>query len=129
MTGLATMICDIGENIPRLHVRCRAQSGAIAVMPILDLSAGGLMVAVKGWAAMPGERVLATIDGFSALSGVLVWAEDGLAGIAFEVALHEAVLDQVHSKLEGTYLDATELVSQREDERVTTGSERRRFLV
>ncbi len=87
------------------------------------------MVAVKGWAAMPGERVLATIDGFSALSGVLVWAEDGLAGIAFEVALHEAVLDQVHSKLEGTYLDATELVSQREDERVTTGSERRRFLV
>ena len=123
------MICDKGEIAPRLHVRCRAQSGAIAVSPILDLSAGGLMVAFNGWAAMPGERVLATIDGFSALSGVLVWAEGGLAGIAFEEALHEAVFDQMRSKLEGDHGDTGALVSQREHEQVTTGSERRCFLV
>ena len=123
------MICDKDENAQRLHVSCRGQSGAIAVMPILDLSAGGLMVAFKGWVAIPGERVLATIDGFSTLSGVLVWAEDGLAGIAFEEALHEAVFDQMRSKLEGAYSDTSALASQREHERVTMGSKRRRFLV
>ena len=123
------MICDKDENAPRLQVRCRAQSGAIAVMPILDLSAGGIMVPFKRWAAVPGERVLATIEGFSVLSGVLVWEENGLAGIAFDEALHEAVFDQICGKLEGTCVHTANLVEQLEHERVCAAAQRRRFLV
>ena len=123
------MICENHENAPQLRVRCRAQSGAIAEMPLLDLSAGGFMVPFRGWAAAPGERVLATIDGFSALPGVLVWVEDGLAGIAFEEALHEAVFDQICRKLEGTFVDPAALASQRDRERSGVGAQPHRFLV
>ena len=122
------MICEQDDTTARLTVRCRAQSGATAVLPVLDISAGGFMVPYEGWDAAPGERVLATIAGFSVRPAELVWVEDGLAGIAFAEPLHAAVFDQMRSKLEGTFVDAAALALQREQEEAAAAAPRRRLL-
>lgn len=83
----------------RLRVRCRARSGATADLEVLDISAGGCMVACRGWSARPGERVLATLPGLAAQPGELVWMEDGQAGIAFEAPLYEAVLAHLQARM------------------------------
>lgn len=80
-----------------VRVKVRAKSGGSIDLQVLDISAGGCMVDFHGSAARPGERVLVTLPGLSALPGDLVWAEDGRAGIAFEAPLHETVL----TRLEG----------------------------
>lgn len=77
--------------------KVRAKTGGSVDLQVLDVSAGGCMVDFHGSAARPGERVLVTMPGLSALPAELVWAEDGRAGIAFEAPLHETVL----SRLEG----------------------------
>ncbi|APE29348.1 PilZ domain-containing protein [Aurantiacibacter gangjinensis] len=78
-----------------VRVKVRAKTGGSIDLEVLDISAGGCMVDFHGSAARPGERVLATLPGLSALPGELVWAEDGRAGIAFETPLHETVLDRL----------------------------------
>ena len=77
-----------------MRVKLRAKTGGAIELDVLDLSAGGCMVDFHGSAARPGERVLATLPGLSALPGELVWAEDGRAGIAFETPLHDTVLER-----------------------------------
>jgi len=78
-------------------VKVRAKTGGSIDLQVLDISAGGCMVDFHGSAARPGERVLVTLPGLSALPAELVWAEDGRAGIALEAPLHETVL----ARLEG----------------------------
>ncbi len=80
-------------------VKVRARTGGSVDLEVLDVSAGGCMVDFRGSAARPGERVLVTLPGLSALPAELVWAEDGRAGIAFEAPLHETVLDRLRSLL------------------------------
>ncbi|MEN7538691.1 PilZ domain-containing protein [Aurantiacibacter flavus] len=121
------MNCEQDSTPAQLNVRCRAPSGSIAVMSVLDLSAGGIMVRFAGWDARPGERVLTTIDGFSARPGVLVWVEDGRAGIAFAEALHEAVFDQLRRCLEGPHGESPAATSPRAESDGGT-SRRRQFF-
>ncbi len=93
---MATGLMDRNDaNIMRVKVR--AKTGGSIDLQVLDISAGGCMVDFHGSAARPGERVLVTLPGLSALPAELVWAEDGRAGIAFEAPLHETVL----ARLEG----------------------------
>lgn len=93
---MATGLMDRNDaNVVRVKVR--AKTGGSIDLQVLDISAGGCMVDFHGSAARPGERVLVTLPGLSALPAELVWAEDGRAGIAFEAPLHETVL----SRLEG----------------------------
>ena len=81
------------ENVVRVKVR--AKTGGSIDLQVFDVSAGGCMVDFHGSAARPGERVLVTLPGLSALPAELVWVEDGRAGIAFEAPLHETVLDRL----------------------------------
>lgn len=92
---------DGGTQGNPLRVRCRAKSGMTAELDVLDISAGGCMVAYRGWSATPGERVLAALPGLSAQPAELVWIEDGRAGIAFEQPLYEAVLDHLQARMAG----------------------------
>lgn len=77
-----------------LRIKCRSRRGLSADLEVLDLSIGGAMVEARGWAATPGERMLVTLPGLSAQPAELVWLEDGRAGIAFELPLHESVFDR-----------------------------------
>lgn len=110
------MIEHQNDDATVLTVRCRAQSGAMAILPIIDLSPGGLLVPNKGWDAMPGERVLATFGGLGVRSSQLVWVEDGQAGIAFDEPLHAAVYDQLRDRMAGTYIDLAAEALRREAE-------------
>lgn len=74
-------------------------------MAVLDISAGGFMVALVAWQAEIGERVMAKIDGLGAQASYLVWSEDGRAGIAFEQPLHAAVYDRLAAQLAGREAD------------------------
>ncbi len=87
------------EDADVVRVKVRAKAGGSVDLQVLDISAGGCMVGFHGSAARPGERVLVTLPGLSALPGELVWAEDGRAGIAFEAPLHETVLDRFKGML------------------------------
>ncbi len=82
-----------------VRVKVRAKTGGSIDLQVLDISAGGCMVDFHGSAARPGERVLVTLPGLSALPGDLVWADDGRAGIAFEAPLHETVLERLRAML------------------------------
>ncbi len=82
------------NDASEVRVKVRAKTGGSIDLEVLDISAGGCMVDFHGSAARPGERVLVTLPGLSALPAELVWAEDGRAGIAFEAPLHETVLSR-----------------------------------
>jgi hypothetical protein len=84
-----------------VRMKCRARSGRSADMNVLDISAGGAMVEYHGWSAQPGERVLASLPGLEPQGATLVWIEDNRAGIAFEVPLHETVLDRYLAMVRG----------------------------
>ncbi len=95
---MATGLAD--RNDPNVvRVKLRAKTGGSIDLQVLDVSAGGCMVDFHGSAARPGERVLATLPGLSALPAELVWAEDGRAGIAFEAPLHETVLSRLEAMM------------------------------
>lgn len=91
------MVTQVKERREWVRVKVRAKTGGSSDLEVLDISQGGCMVDFHGSAARPGERVLITLPGLSALSGELVWAEDGRAGIAFETPLHETVFDRLRS--------------------------------
>jgi len=99
------IVKDVAAVQDRLKVRCRSQSGSKANLLVLDISAGGCMVAYEGWKSEPGERVLATLHGLDARPSRLVWIEDGKAGIAFDEPLHPAVYDLLMSRLDGSFVD------------------------
>jgi len=91
---------DDDEN-GALMVLCRAKSGSVADLKVLDISPGGCMVDAAGWCADVGERVLTTVRGIGVQASNLVWMEDGRAGIAFEQPLHTAVYDYLLARLAG----------------------------
>ncbi|MFB0612550.1 PilZ domain-containing protein [Aurantiacibacter poecillastricola] len=95
------MVTDMKDRREWVRMKCRARSGRTAEMKVLDISAGGTMVEYHGWSAQPGERILATLPGLEPQPATLVWAEDERAGIAFEVPLHETVLDRYVALVKG----------------------------
>jgi hypothetical protein len=99
-----------------LMVLCRAKSGAVADLQVLDISPGGCMVASAGWMADLGERVLTTVRGIGVQTSHLVWMEDGRAGIAFEQPLHAAVYDYLLARLEGYVESEREAAARAEAE-------------
>lgn len=76
----------------RHQAKCRLKSGSTVDLDLLDLSPGGAMVDCKRWALNAGDRILVKLPGLAYQPGEVVWSEDERAGIAFESALHEAVL-------------------------------------
>jgi PilZ domain len=88
------------DSIPRsserrpmsLTVKSRVRSRLVFV-DLMDLSEGGCKIRAKPGFAEVGDRVTMKVGGINAPLGVIAWVEGGLAGVAFEGAMHPAVID------------------------------------
>ncbi|MBY0343213.1 MAG: PilZ domain-containing protein [Sphingomonadales bacterium] len=75
-----------------LTVKSRVRSRVVFV-ELLDLSEGGCKIRAKPGFAEVGDRVTMKVNGINTPLGAVAWIEGGLAGVAFEGAMHPAVLD------------------------------------
>ena len=75
-----------------LTVKSRVRSRVVFV-ELIDLSEGGCKIRAKPGFAEVGDRVTMKVNGINAPLGSIAWIEGGLAGVAFEGAMHPAVID------------------------------------
>jgi hypothetical protein len=75
-----------------LTVKSRVRSRVIFV-DLLDLSEGGCKIRAKPGFAEVGDRVTMKVAGINAPLGSIAWVDGGVAGVAFEGAMHPAVID------------------------------------
>jgi hypothetical protein len=75
-----------------LTVKSRVRSRVVFV-DLIDLSEGGCKIRAKPGFAEVGDRVTMKVNGINAPLGSIAWVEGGLAGVAFEGAMHPAVID------------------------------------
>lgn len=75
-----------------LTVKSRVRSRVVFV-DLLDISEGGCKIRAKPGFAGVGDRVTMKVNGINAPLGSIAWVEGGLAGVAFEGAMHPAVID------------------------------------
>ena len=75
-----------------LTVKSRVRSRVVFV-DLIDISEGGCKIRAKAGFAEVGDRVTMKVNGINAPLGTIAWVEGGLAGVAFEGAMHPAVLD------------------------------------
>lgn len=74
-----------------MKATCRTQGGFKIEVQVLDLSQVACMIDCRAWSPKPGECIWVKMEGLEALPASVIWLEDGLAGLAFETMLHEAV--------------------------------------
>lgn len=77
-----------------LTVKSRVRSRVVFV-DLIDLSEGGCKIRAKPGFAEVGDRVTMKVNGINAPLGTIAWVEGGLAGVAFEGAMHPAVIDHL----------------------------------
>lgn len=75
-----------------LMVKSRVRSRVVFV-DLMDLSEGGCKLRGKPGFAEVGDRVTMKVGGINAPLGSVAWMEGPIAGIAFEGAMHPAVID------------------------------------
>lgn len=75
-----------------LTVKSRVRSRVVFV-DLIDLSEGGCKIRAKPGFAEVGDRVTMKVGGINAPLGIIAWVEGGLAGVAFDGAMHPAVID------------------------------------
>ena len=75
-----------------LTVKSRVRSRVVFV-DLIDISEGGCKIRAKAGFAEVGDRVTMKVNGINAPLGTIAWVERELAGVAFEGAMHPAVLD------------------------------------
>jgi len=75
-----------------LTVKSRVRSRLVFV-DLVDLSEGGCKIRAKPGFAEVGDRVTMKVGGINAPLGTIAWVEGGMAGVAFEGAMHPAVID------------------------------------
>ncbi|MFO6447171.1 PilZ domain-containing protein [Erythrobacter sp. NE805] len=88
------------DSIPRsserrpisLTVKSRVRSRVVFV-DLIDISEGGCKIRGKPGFAELGDRVAMKVGTINAPLGAIAWVEGALAGVAFEGAMHPAVLD------------------------------------
>ena len=73
-------------------VKSRVRSRGVFV-DLLDLSEGGCKLRGKPGFAEIGDRVTMKVGGVNAPLGSVAWVEGPVAGVAFEGAMHPAVID------------------------------------
>ncbi len=61
---------------------------------VCDLSIVGCRLELKGVALEPSNRVLIRPTGFESLLGVVIWSREGQAGVKFDEALPQAIVDR-----------------------------------
>lgn len=75
-----------------LTVKSRVRSRVVYV-DLIDISEGGCKIRAKPGFAEVGDRVTMKVGGINAPLGLIAWVEGGLAGVAFDGAMHPAVID------------------------------------
>ncbi|MFM7349648.1 MAG: PilZ domain-containing protein [Erythrobacter sp.] len=88
------------DSIPRsserrplsMTVKSRVSSRVVYV-DLIDISEGGCKLRGKLGFAEMGDRVAMKVGGINAPLGIIAWVEGNYAGVAFEGAMHPAVLD------------------------------------
>ena len=88
------------DSIPRaserrpmhLTVKSRVRSRVVFV-DLIDLSEGGCKIRAKPGFAEVGDRVTMKVGAIHAPLGSIAWVEGSIAGVAFEGAMHPAVID------------------------------------
>ena len=106
-----TELCETSpmnlDSIPRasdrrpmhLTVKSRVRSRVVFV-DLLDLSEGGCKIRAKAGFAEVGDRVTMKVNGINTPLGSIAWVDGGLAGVAFEGAMHPAVIDYLFQQHE-----------------------------
>jgi hypothetical protein len=77
-----------------LMVKSRVRSRVVFV-DLVDISEGGCKIRGKAGFASIGDRVTMKVAGINAPLGTIVWVDGPMAGVAFEGAMHSAVLDHL----------------------------------
>jgi hypothetical protein len=77
-----------------LMVKGRVRSREVFV-DLIDISEGGCKIRGKSGFATIGDRVTMKVAGVNAPLGTIAWVEGHFAGVAFEGAMHPAVLDHL----------------------------------
>lgn len=80
-----------------LLVKSRVRSRVVYV-DLIDISEGGCKVRAKAGFANVGDRVVMKVGGINAPLGTVAWIDGEFAGIAFEGAMHPAVIDYLCEK-------------------------------
>ena len=75
-----------------LTVKSRVRSRVVFV-DLIDISEGGCKIRARAGFAEIGDRVMMKVGGINAPLGCIAWVEGSLAGVAFEGAMHPAVID------------------------------------
>ncbi|NCP14566.1 MAG: PilZ domain-containing protein [Sphingomonadales bacterium] len=65
----------------------------VVFVDLLDISEGGCKIKAKAGFAEVGDRVTMKVNGINAPLGLIAWVEGSTAGVAFEGAMHPAVID------------------------------------
>lgn len=77
-----------------ITVKSRVRSRLLFV-DLIDLSEGGCKIRGKAGFAEVGDLVTIKVAGINAPLGSIAWIEGGVAGVAFEGAMHPAVIDHL----------------------------------
>ena len=80
-----------------LTVKSRVRSRLVFV-DMIDISEGGCKIRARAGFAEVGDRVTMKVNGINAPLGTVAWIEGQVAGVAFEGAMHPAVLDYLCDK-------------------------------
>lgn len=75
-----------------LTVKSRVRSRVVYV-DLVDISEGGCKIRGRRGFAQVGDRVTMKVNGINTPLGAVVWVREELAGVAFEGAMHPAILD------------------------------------
>jgi len=75
-----------------LTVKSRVRSRVVFV-DLIDISEGGCKIRARAGFAEVGDRVTMKVNGINAPLGTVAWIEGPVAGVAFEGAMHPAVID------------------------------------
>lgn len=77
-----------------LTVKSRVRSRVVFV-DLIDISEGGCKIRAKAGFAEVGDRVTMKVDGINAPLGSIAWIDGQIAGVAFDGAMHPAVIDHL----------------------------------
>jgi hypothetical protein len=80
-----------------LMMKSRVRSRVVFV-DLIDMSEGGFKISARAGFAEVGDRVTMKVNGINAPLGTIAWIEGQVAGVAFEGAMHPAVIDYLCDK-------------------------------
>jgi hypothetical protein len=78
-----------------LTAQCRTQNGLRDQGEISDISAQGCCVRVRGLLFRVGTRVVIRPQGLEGLTGIVRWVDRDFAGIEFDRAIYQPVVDHL----------------------------------